>query len=198
MTNVQHPSLVESSKIILPPLHIKLGLLKIFVKALDQEGPAFKYLSEKFPRMSDAKIKEDMFVGPQIRDLLKDKQFDRLVIGDEQSAWNAFRLVVENFLGNTTADNYKELVEDLLNSYEKLGCNMSLKIHFLHSHLEFFPRNCGAISDEHGERFHQTIAEMDNRYQGKWSPAMLADYCWTLARDSPQLVYKRQSKRCRL
>jgi len=27
---------------------------------------------------------------------------------------------------------------------------MSLKIHFLHLHLDFFPENCGAESDEHG------------------------------------------------
>jgi len=29
---------------------------------------------------------------------------------------------------------------------------MSLKIHFLHSHLDFFPENLGAMSDKHGER----------------------------------------------
>jgi hypothetical protein len=33
--NVQHLPLVESSNILLPPLHIKLGLMKNFVKAMD-------------------------------------------------------------------------------------------------------------------------------------------------------------------
>ncbi|UYV79714.1 hypothetical protein LAZ67_18000389 [Cordylochernes scorpioides] len=70
---------------------------------------------------------------------------------------------------------------------------MSLKIHFLHSHLDFFPDNLGAVSDEHGERFHQDISSMEKRYQGKWSPAMLADYCWTLKRDLPQAKYRRKS-----
>jgi hypothetical protein len=28
---------------------------------------------------------------------------------------------------------------------------MSLKVHFLDSHLDFFPENLGAVSDEHGE-----------------------------------------------
>ncbi|UYV68012.1 Transposase [Cordylochernes scorpioides] len=42
---------------------------------------------------------------------------------------------------------------------------MSLKIHFLHSHLDFFPDNLGAVSDEHGERFHQDISSMEKRYQ---------------------------------
>ena len=49
----------------------------------------------------------------------------------------------------------------------KFCCNMSLKIHFLHSHLDFFPKNVGAVSDEHGERFHQEISVMERRYQGK-------------------------------
>jgi hypothetical protein len=57
-----------------------------------------------------------------------------------------------------------------------MGCNMSLKIHFLESHLDFFPENLGEVNDEHGERFQQDI----NRYEGKWTSSMLAGYCWTL------------------
>ncbi|UYV75760.1 hypothetical protein LAZ67_13001256 [Cordylochernes scorpioides] len=79
-----------------------------------------------------------------------------------------------------------EAIETLSTYGEALGCNMSLKIHFLHSHLDFFPDNLGAVSDEHGERFHQAISSMEKRYQGKWSPAMLADDCWALKRDLPQ------------
>jgi len=40
--------------------------------------------------------------------------------------------------------------------------------------------------DEHGERFHQDIAAMEGKYKGKRSPSRLADYCWTLMRDSPK------------
>jgi len=71
---------------------------------------------------------------------------------------------------------------------------MSLKIHFLRSHLDFFPESCGAVTDEHGERFHQDISSMEKRYQGKWNCAMLTGYCWTLARDAPTMEYKRQAK----
>lgn len=38
-----------------------------------------------------------------------------------------------------------------------MGVNMSLKIHFLLSHLNFFPENLGSMSDEQGERFHQDL-----------------------------------------
>jgi hypothetical protein len=58
--------------VFLPPLHIKLGLTKIFVKAMDKEGEGFAYLKQKFPQVSDAKIKEGIFVGPQIRELFGD------------------------------------------------------------------------------------------------------------------------------
>jgi len=42
-----------------------------------------------------------------------------------------------------------------------MGCNMSLKIHFLESHLDFFPENLGEVNDEHSERFHQDIMTME-------------------------------------
>jgi len=103
--------------------------------------------------------------------------------------------VVTGFLGNRRADNYKDHVEELLSSYQKLGCIMTMKIHILSSHLDFFLENCGSVSEEHGERFHQDIAAMEGRYKGKWSPSMLADYCWTLMRGSPNSTFSRQARR---
>ena len=73
-----------------------------------------------------------------------------------------------------------------------MGCNMSLKLHFLHSHLYFFPENLGDVSDENGERFHQDIATMENRYKGKCKPNMMADYCWSLKRDTSGSSHKRK------
>jgi len=55
--NVVRESLVDPKGILLPPLHIKLGLMKQFVKALPQNVDGFKYLCSKFPGLSDAKIK---------------------------------------------------------------------------------------------------------------------------------------------
>ena len=96
-----------------------------------------------------------------------------VLIGKEKAAWKAFQSLVTNFLGNNRAANY-------------FGG-------FLHSHLEFFPPNCGAVSNDHGKKFHHDIVRMENRYQGKWSSSMLADYCWTLARDAPFYEYKKQA-----
>jgi len=41
---------------------------------------------------------------------------------------------------------------DLVNAYHTTGCNMSFKIQSLLSHLDIFPPNLGALSDDHGER----------------------------------------------
>ena len=42
---------------------------------------------------------------------------------------------------------------------------MSVKMHFLRSHLDYFPHNWGDFSEEQGERFHQDISDMEKRYQ---------------------------------
>jgi hypothetical protein len=49
-------------------------------------------------------------------------------------------LFADNFLGNHKAPNYIHLVEQILEAYRLIVCNMSLKIHFLQSHLDFFPK----------------------------------------------------------
>ena len=83
-------------------------------------------------------------------------------------------------------------MQDLLNSYKTMRCNVSLKIHFLESHLNFcFPENLGEVSDEHGERYHQDIMAMEKRHQGKWTASMLADSCWALNRNVPEAKYRR-------
>ena len=98
----------------------------------------------------------------------------------EKKAWNQFCWVVENFFGNCKSSSYASIIQDFLSSYKNLGARMSLKIHFLHSHLHFFPPNMGEISDELGKCFHQDIKVLENFYQGRITKNMLADYCWFL------------------
>lgn len=180
--NIKNVPLIDKKKIILPPLHIKLGLMKNFVKAMDKEGRGFQYLQEQFPSLTYAKIKEGIFIGPQIRKLMKDKSFEASLSDLEKAAWIDFKNVVTQFLGNYRSPNYEKLIKDMLKSYKNLGCSMSLKIHFLACHLNFFPENMGSVSNAHGECFHQDISAMEARYQGRWTPNMLGDYCWKLIR----------------
>ncbi|GFV14773.1 uncharacterized protein TNCV_3959831 [Trichonephila clavipes] len=177
--------------VYLPPLNIKLGLMKNFVKVMGHT-PGFMYLKQ-LPKISEAKIKEGILVGPKIRSLMHDAKFEELLNPLEKVAWQAFKNVTQIFGGNIKAENYRDIVHDLITSYKNLGCNMSLKIHFLHSHLDFFPENLGAVSDQHGECFQQEISATEKRYQGKWNANMLADYCWIIKMDTPQAKYKRKS-----
>ena len=61
--------------------------------------------------------------------------------------------------------------------------------------LNFIPPNLGAVSDKHGERFHQDITKMEHYYQGKWNPGMMGDFCWMLLRNIPEAKYTRSSKK---
>lgn len=54
--SIDHMPLVRASKVILPPLHIKLGLIRNFVRALVSNVDAFNHLKTIFPRLSAAKI----------------------------------------------------------------------------------------------------------------------------------------------
>jgi len=69
-------SLINPEKVYLLPLHIKLGLIKNFVKAMDQNRAGFMCFKNRFLKISDAKIKEQVFVGPQIRELIQDVKFE--------------------------------------------------------------------------------------------------------------------------
>ena len=70
---------------------------------------------------------------------------------------------------------------------------MSLKLHFLRSHLDVFQDHLGDFSEEHGERFHQNIQPMEKRYQGRWGSAMMDDHVWFLIRRDA-LAHKRNAR----
>ena len=167
------------------------------MKALDKEGECFKYICSTFPSLSDEKLKGGIFDGPQIRTLIKDVNFPSSMNTAEKAAWSSFTDVEENLLGNKKAENYPIRVQRMLNGFQDLNVNMSIKVHYLFSHLDQFPDNLGDMSDEQGERFHQDLKTMEARYQGHWNITMLADYCWNLKRDLPRNKYSRALKKRR-
>ena len=81
----------------------------------------------------------------------------------------------------------------MLGNFRILGINVSIKVHFLHSHLDQFPKNLGDVSDEQGEQFHQNIKTMEERYQGRWVIKIMVDYCWNLKRDVHDSKHSRKS-----
>jgi hypothetical protein len=49
-------------------------------------------------------------------------------------------------------------------AFRDLICNMSLELYFLHSHLDYLPKNLGSVSEEQEERFHKDVKEIERRY----------------------------------
>jgi hypothetical protein len=108
--------------------------------------------------------------------MMDDDSFTDTMTEIEEDAWNAFKEVVKKFVGNIKDPLYKEIVRNMLEKFKLLGCNMSLKLHFIASHLDYFPQNLGTVSEEQGERFHQDLKDVERRYQGHWDVNMMADY----------------------
>jgi hypothetical protein len=90
---------------------------------MDQNGAGFMYCY---------KIKEGLFVGPKIRELIQDVKFEDQISEMEKAAWNSLNNVTAIFEGgNRKAENYRDMVVNLVQSYKATGCSMSLKVHFL-------------------------------------------------------------------
>ena len=126
--NVAHSALVDKLKIYLSPLHIKLGLIKISEKATDEESEGSGYLLQEFPKISEAKNKEGIFVVQ----VSEEQDFSRKLDSTERRAWKALENVCRKFLGNEKAENYSEIVQQRISLYN----NISSRLHFLHSQFD--------------------------------------------------------------
>ncbi|GBL74389.1 hypothetical protein AVEN_235356-1 [Araneus ventricosus] len=85
-------TVVPPEKVLLPPLHVKLGLMKQFIKSLPEDGECFKYLCSKFPKLSEAKLKDGAVTGQDVRKLLSDSLFSETMGGNEKEAWLLLRM----------------------------------------------------------------------------------------------------------
>ena len=193
MKNILHISFVNPDKVLMPPLHIKLRLMKNFSKAMAKHrSNDFEFLCKNFPNLNQDKLKEGIFVVPQIREVFEDPEFEKALNTLKLRAWHEFKWICSNFLGNFKSPLYQKGVAELLAAYKEMGCRMSLQMHFVHSHLEFFLENFGAVNDEQGEKFHPDIQAMEEKYQGVWDEGMIGDFYWMLYRDYPTHACKRK------
>jgi hypothetical protein len=61
--------------------------MKNSVKTMRRNGNGFQYLQQMLPRISDAKMKEGVFVGPQMKKLTSDRNFDAVLEVTTKRAW---------------------------------------------------------------------------------------------------------------
>ena len=83
--------------------------------------------------------------------MMNHSNFTKKITPVEKAAWISFKKVDQNFLGNLKSENYKEIVKKMEKDFLILGCLMSLKFHFLNSHIDYFTMNLGDYGDEQGE-----------------------------------------------
>ena len=158
-------------------------MMKQFVKALDKDGDCFNYIAKAFPGLSIEKFESGIIDGPQIRKLMQDQIFIACMTVVERTAWCSYVSMIRELLGNAKASNHRTFVDVILQNFQALGARISIKLHYLFGHLDYFPKNRGDVCKEQGKRFHQDIRPMEKRYQGCWDSHIMPSYCWTLIRD---------------
>ena len=111
--------------------------------------------------MTQANLKEGTFVGTHIREVFKHVNFKTSLDKLQLPMRECFLLSLSELLGQQEDKGIQVLHQDSFECYLPMGCLMSPKVHFLDSHLDFFPENLGIVSGEYGERFHQNISAME-------------------------------------
>ncbi|KAI0981211.1 hypothetical protein GJ496_004650 [Pomphorhynchus laevis] len=110
--------------------------------------------------------------------------FYKIVCVDETNAWQYFKALCQNSLGNHRSPENEAIVKSLNKNFQTLGVRIAIKLHFLKSHFDYFPNNCGYYSDEQGTIFHQDIKYNEARFLEIWDINILTGHCWCLKGDS--------------
>lgn len=125
--------------------------MKKCIAAMNKANLGFQYLTTKFKYEVIEKKKKkkiDVLNSLEVHSLTDDGEFLGVINQTEKSPWLAFVDIVLNILSNYYADNYEDIMHRMLQGYRALGAKMSLKVHFFHSHLDFFPPNLGDVSND--------------------------------------------------
>uniref|UniRef100_A0A336KP55 CSON011970 protein n=1 Tax=Culicoides sonorensis TaxID=179676 RepID=A0A336KP55_CULSO len=192
--SVQSPPLINVKNVILPPLHIKLGVATQFLKKVFGENTNAKDAVRKiFPGKSEAKIVAGIVDGPQLKKLLQNSEFLHSLSKNEKDAWLGFNQLCSNVFGNFKSPKFLTLVKDMVLKFKKCDVKVSPKLHLLINHIDRFPANLGDFSDEQGERAHQDFKNVEMRFtkKGKTSNiSAMADFLWLRMREK-KTQYKK-------
>ena len=76
------------------------GMFQLSTASRTDQPVAARGLQILFSKINDAKLKEDIFLGPQIRKLYQDGTFKKKFSLEELPAWKSFVTVMKGFSGN--------------------------------------------------------------------------------------------------
>jgi hypothetical protein len=103
---------VNPMKILLPPRYINHKLIKCLVKAMANTNPkGFKYLSNKFPNINSAALKEGLFVGLSVREILGS------MIDTKRAAWKSLKWDFSISLCRKISPGFSNGIYTLLNAH---------------------------------------------------------------------------------
>ncbi|QQP57315.1 Uncharacterized protein FKW44_002252 [Caligus rogercresseyi] len=108
--------LVEQEKILMPPLHIKLGR-KAICEGTTSQVRCHQASGSGIPRLSEAKVRQG-YLWAAITKQCWIRVLRGKLLAPDKRAWRSFVAVVQGFLGKNKEENYRELVDDLLKSYK--------------------------------------------------------------------------------
>ena len=97
-----------------------------------------------------------------------------------QKSYCSYHYIIFLFcLGRANPEPFQQKLNRMYQHFESIGVRMSVKMHYLRSHVNLFQSDLKNISDQHGERVHQTIAIFEKRFShSTYIANMLADFLW--------------------
>ena len=85
---------------------------------------------------------------------------------NELEAYKCFKQIRLKFLGSHKAENVENDVVNLSHRYDVLSCKMSLKVHFLELHLNFFTKSWKMFSMNTANDSIKLLLSLKKRFKG--------------------------------
>ena len=190
----EYEPLVKPETVLLPPLHIKPGLMKQFVKALDKEGDCFKYLCVKFPAITEEKLRavysmdlrydDCWMIQPSSVQCNHQNWMHGMHL---QRWWSIFLAIPKLAITESWWANCFKLFRYLgpIWVWKYTSC-IAMWIIFLTILVQW------ARSKENGSI---RTSKRWKRYHLYWSDSMIADYCWCMIRECRDTTYSWRAKK---
>lgn len=159
--------------------------MKKFIKALNRESKGFAFSPSKVSMKKTCSNLKQVYLL-----VLKQGNSPGLLVLMMHwillnSAWMSLKPTIANFLGNHRNSQYRKVVYDLMKNFRQLGARMSVKMHFLRSHLNYyiFQKNVETSVENRVSAFSKISVLWRNPIKVYENVNFLADYCWCLKRD---------------
>lgn len=130
----------------------------------------FNTFKWNFPKSLTRKWNEWIWKDSPMQELITDIAFSSKV--EEKSAWAVFKKYV---MGSS-------VIHDLATT--RISFKNFFLLMMVCNAISFFPENLGVWPDENAEIFHQDILLFERSNSNKWSEAKLADFYWSIHRET--------------